>query len=209
MLDGWPLRGGLAPSVDIRARAAHHWPTFHLAAMVTVTYSRETAACRAKNNQCWNKGLLKERVTLLQIGRHVLTVHRSLRCSPSLVRTTAKWRLRPFISQLSGIVSLWIFMFNCFSLLPIHFTGLAHSLSLSSVAPDNHCICALFSHRCGNHYGSWSSWQHTVPIPPSRTGRGIKQHELSGPMDAHTFTTIYTRHTLIVDLNCAKDTLKS
>ncbi|KAI2652685.1 Gamma-aminobutyric acid type B receptor subunit 1 [Labeo rohita] len=63
-------------------------------------------------------------------------------------------------------------MFNCFSLLPIHFTGLAHSLSLSSVAPDNHCICALFSHRCGNHYGSWSSWQHTVPIPPSRTGRG-------------------------------------
>lgn len=112
---------------------------------------------------------------------------------------------------------VWIFMFNCFLLLSIHFTGPSRSLLLSPVAPDNHCICALFSHRCSNHYGYWLPWQHTVPIPPSRTGRGIKQHELSSPLNTYVlahlqpfiFVTHTHTHTFIVDLNCFRDIFKN
>ncbi len=134
MLDRWPLRHKCHTSPPNFSPCRNgHWHS-------RMVYSRETAACRAKNNLCWNKGLLKERVTFLQIGWHVLTNRRSL-FSLSFI-PSAKWRLHPFISQLSGNVFVQLFL-----AVTIHFTGLARSLSLSPVTPDNHCICALFSHR--------------------------------------------------------------
>lgn len=76
---------------------------------------------------CWNKGLLKERVTLLQIGCHVLTDHlrfsRSL--STSLVCTLCKVKVASL--HLPAEWDRFESLFNCFLLLPIHFTGLSRS----------------------------------------------------------------------------------
>lgn len=139
----------------------------------------------------WNKGPLKTKVTLLampHVDQSRLLNRLAMSSVPPLARPHlssgpyGKQRSRSFSSLLNGIISVWL------CLLSHRFSGLA-SLSLSLVAPDNHCIGALFSHRCGNHYGSWSPWQHTVPIPPSRTEGGIKQHALCC---THTHNTLLT-----------------
>lgn len=114
--------------------------------------------------------------------------------SPStiLVRTLRK----PKVTFLYLLAERDHFSLTLYVILSHRFSGLAF-LSFSLVSPDNHCISALFSHCCGNHYGSWLPWQHTVPIPPSRTEGGIKQHALCWTY-AHDTLLTHTSFALIV-----------
>ncbi len=180
MFDRWPLRRKCLPSPPNFSPCRNgHWPS-------RIAYSRETAACRAKNNQCWNKGLLKERVTLLQIGWHVLTNHRSLGYSPSLsyplqskgyVPSSPSWVGAFLFESLCSIVSRCYHPLHWPHSFPLALPGrpwqpLHLRLVLSSLGLGRHGnILSRFHHQGQgevlNHMSSLARWLHTHLQPRS------------------------------------------